>query len=77
MKTVAFLIAHLGGGGAERVTVSLANYFCDHGYRVHMIIFSDKYNEYQVSEKVTKYYLDSAKNKFFDVVRKILSLKKS
>lgn len=76
MKTVAFLIAHLGGGGAERVTVSLANYFCTHGYRVHMIIFSDKYNEYQVSEKVTKHYLDSTNNKILDVVRKIRSLKR-
>ena len=76
MKTVAFLIAHLGGGGAERVTVSLANYFCEHGYCVHMVIFSDKYNEYLVSEKVTKHYLSSANNKITDVASKVLSLRR-
>ena len=76
MKTIAFLIAHLGGGGAERVTVSLANFFRGQGYDVHLIIFSDKYNEYIVDEKIKKYYLDSSEIKFCDVYKKVQSLKK-
>lgn len=75
MKTVAFLIAHLGGGGAERVTVSVANYFCNHDYDVHLIIFSDKYNEYTVDKKIKKYYLDKSDKKLFDVIKKVHSLR--
>lgn len=76
METIALLIAHLGGGGAERVTVSLANYFSNQNYDVHLIIFSDKYDEYIVDEKVKKYYLDSSKIKLCDVYKKVKSLKK-
>lgn len=32
MKKISFLIGSLGGGGAERVTVALADYFCENGY---------------------------------------------
>lgn len=32
MKRITFLIGSLGGGGAERVTVALADYFCESGY---------------------------------------------
>ena len=34
MKKITFLIGSLGGGGAERVTVALADYFCESGYEV-------------------------------------------
>ena len=76
MKTIAFLIAHLGGGGAERVTVSLANYYCNHGYDIHLVIFSNKYNEYVVEDRIKKYYLDSSHIKPFDVYKKVKSLKR-
>ena len=40
MKKITFLIGSLGGGGAERVTVALADYFCESGYEVFFIVFS-------------------------------------
>ena len=40
MKKISFLIGSLGGGGAERVTVALADYFCESGYEVFFIVFS-------------------------------------
>lgn len=39
MKKISFLIGSLGGGGAERVTVALADYFCESGYEVFFIVF--------------------------------------
>lgn len=39
MKKISFLIGSLGGGGAERVTVALADYFCENGYEVFFIVF--------------------------------------
>ena len=38
MKKISFLIGSLGGGGAERVTVALADYFCESGYEVFFIV---------------------------------------
>ena len=38
MKKISFLIGSLGGGGAERVTVALADYFCESGYKVFFIV---------------------------------------
>ena len=37
---VDFLISSLGGGGAERVMVLLANYFVEKGHDVSLITFS-------------------------------------
>ena len=42
MKKISFLIGSLGGGGAERVTVALADYFCESGYEVLYCIFKGK-----------------------------------
>ena len=75
MPTIIFLIAHLGGGGAERVTVSLANYFSRNGYNVDLIIFSDKYNEYAIDETITKYVLPRSQNKVVDVLKKVRRLR--
>ena len=45
MKKISFLIGSLGGGGAERVTVALADYFCENGYEVFFIVFSKANNK--------------------------------
>lgn len=76
MKNVVFLIAHLGGGGAERVTVSLANYFVRHSCEVSLIIFDKTHNEYIVYPEIKLYYLDSNKNKILDIKNKISSLRR-
>lgn len=41
MKKIAFVIEHLYGGGAERVTAALANELCaGSGMEIHMIVYS-------------------------------------
>lgn len=76
MKKITFLIASLGGGGAERVTALLANKFVQKGYDVQLIIFSNKYDEYEIDQQVKKAFLPENKNKIKDIIYKIKELKK-
>ncbi|MGP6193727.1 glycosyltransferase [Priestia megaterium] len=76
MKKITFLIASLGGGGAERVTALLANKFAQKGYDVQLIIFSSMYDEYEIDHRVKKAFLPTNKNKIKDIVYKIRELKK-
>ena len=39
MKKISFLIGSLGGGGAERVTVALADYFCERVMKFSLLYF--------------------------------------
>lgn len=57
MKKISFLIGSLGGGGAERVTVALADYFCESGYEVFFIVFSKANNNYRINPKIEIDYL--------------------
>lgn len=75
MKKIVFLIAHLGGGGAERVTVSLANNFSKDNYNVTVIVFSKKYDEYKLDDDVHVEYLPSRDSKVSDVYEKTKALK--
>ena len=76
MRKITFLIAHLGGGGAERITTIIANQMIENGVDVEMIVFSNKYNEYSVSDKISLSYLPEKKNKVLDVAAKIIKLRK-
>lgn len=71
-----FLIAHLGGGGAERVTTLLANQFSEKGYKVVLVVFSRKFNDYPVEERVEVVYLPENENKIIDIAGKIRELRK-
>ncbi|MBP9988967.1 MAG: glycosyltransferase, partial [Ruminococcus sp.] len=50
---IGFLISDLSAGGAERTTVSLANYFAEHGNIVEIITLSDCEPFYKVNENVS------------------------
>lgn len=76
MKKITFLIAHLGGGGAERITTIIANQMAEEDADIKMIVFSKKYNEYKVSDKIELFYLPEKKNKILDVLSKIFALRK-
>ena len=54
MKKIIFVIRHLYGGGAERVTAALANELCkDADYEVHIVMFSrGESSEYFLDERV-------------------------
>jgi hypothetical protein len=41
-KTLAFVIAHLGPGGAQRVAANAANTLVDRGHDVHLILTHDR-----------------------------------
>lgn len=49
---IGFLINNLASGGAERATVSLSNYFVQHGHEVEIITFKDGKSFYMLDEKV-------------------------
>lgn len=58
MKKIVFLIAHLGNGGAERVSVNLANEFYKRQYDVYAIVFHKGEVEYELTKGIHKTYLD-------------------
>ena len=80
MKKISFLIGSLGGGGAERVTVALADYFCESGYEVFFIVFSKANNNYRINPKIKIDYLPENTGKcaiFFRIKELKKLLKKS
>lgn len=50
---VGFLIKNLNAGGAERATVSLANYFSEHGFDTEIITLQDTDSFYELGDKVS------------------------
>lgn len=74
MNKIVFLIGNLGGGGAERVTISLANYFSKKGYLITLIAFSKENNNYEINDSVQIKYLPEKKSKISNFKR-VLSLK--
>lgn len=75
MKRIAILIAHLGNGGAERVSVNLANGFTKMGYEVHMVVFHNVEPEYKIDHRVIMHYLEGKDGKEKRVPVKIFRLR--
>lgn len=50
---IGFLINTLSSGGAERATVSLSNYFVQHGHQVEIITFKNGDSFYPLDENVS------------------------
>ena len=67
---IGFLINDLNAGGAERATVSLANYFSQHGVETEVITFKDTESFYPLDENVNHLHLG------FDEIELSLSLKR-
>lgn len=51
-RKIMFLIAHLGNGGAERVSTELANEFSRRGYDISAIVFDSSLCEYKLDSKI-------------------------
>jgi GalNAc-alpha-(1->4)-GalNAc-alpha-(1->3)-diNAcBac-PP-undecaprenol alpha-1,4-N-acetyl-D-galactosaminyltransferase len=51
-KRLAFVIAHLGPGGAQRVAVNAANAFVERGHDVHMIVVNENSLAYRLDPRV-------------------------
>lgn len=61
---ITFVISSLSGGGAERVTCNLANYFFEKGYSVDVVTFSNKNDTYRLSNGIDRFcLLDEADRK--------------
>ena len=57
-KRVAFIIAHLGAGGAQRVVATAANALVERGIEVHLVkVFNDPSDAYLVDPRVHRYSL--------------------
>lgn len=73
MDKIVFFIGSLGGGGAERVTISLANYLSKK-YSIVLIVFSKENNNYEISKSIHIKYLPQKDSKISNIKR-IISLK--
>jgi len=74
---IVFLVhdIHYGGGG-ERVTTNLANYFVENGYFVKIVSVSpsNKTNIYDINKKISIEYLDINLNTGSKIIKKIFSV---
>ena len=52
MKNIAIVVQSLSDGGAERVGSILANYLCEHGYNVLVILAYHDKREYYIHEEI-------------------------
>lgn len=51
---VDFIIGRLGKGGAERVMVTLSNYFVERGHQVRLLTFHDSEDGYELVSKIER-----------------------
>ncbi|MBR5535133.1 MAG: hypothetical protein IKU60_00645 [Clostridia bacterium] len=52
MKRIVILGYGLSGGGAERVSAIVANYFADKGYKVLFVAAYSKEREYELNKDI-------------------------
>ena len=65
MKKIVFVSQRLYGGGAERVLVSLANYFSEKGFDVYMISRYGETGSYPTDKDVKVRFLESKSSLLF------------
>ncbi len=69
-RTIVFYIATLTRGGAERVIVNLANYFCREGYQVYLVTLEPDEGLYPIDADVRQVVLtDRAGSGIFGRIR--------
>ena len=56
-KKLAFVIAHLGPGGAQRVAVTAANALVSRGFDIHLIVVERKPPAYSIDPRVVLHHL--------------------
>ncbi len=80
---IGFLIKNLSSGGAERATVSLANYFALHSQEVVIITFNGSSSFYPLEDLVTVHTADfgeleqsTSLKRIFGSIKRILKIRK-
>lgn len=76
MREIIFVTPNLANGGAERVTVLLANELAKEGRSVSIAYMKDDITEYLPSSNVTVYRLFSGKSRVRRIITKIYRLRK-
>lgn len=51
-RKLAFVIAHLGPGGAQRVVANAAEILAERGLELHLIVFTDRADSYPIDPRV-------------------------
>lgn len=72
---IIFIISDLGSGGAQRVIVTLSNYWVDMGFHVSILTLENKNSFYELDQRI---FLEQNKNQRVDILgasllKKILS----
>ncbi len=78
VKKIMFVTATLGGGGAERVMLNLANHMAKLGHQVVVLCTVPRIkNEYELNDKVEVLFLESKKkNKLLKIIDKIKRIRR-
>ncbi len=63
-KKILFMIAHLGNGGAERVSTELADEMARRGHDVSAIVFDSSFSEYKLESNVHVEFLTKGNGLF-------------
>lgn len=74
---ITFFIGGLSGGGAERVTCNLANFFFRRGHVVSILAMAEDTKEYAIDNEIKKIYLikrQERKNFIFDNIKRFIRL---
>ena len=56
MNKILFIIDHLGCGGAEKITLQLAEYLANNGHDIHLAVLNGNLNHYSCSKAIK--YID-------------------
>lgn len=80
MKRIVFVIEHLRGGGAERVTAALANTLCAQmGYEIHMIAYTrNPQRDYPTDERIVWHKVSClGGSRLGRIMRRVLQIRKT
>ena len=76
MKKLVFVNASLTGGGSERVMTHIANYCCNVGFDVYMILVRKKEKTYKTNKQIKLIQLDNDCSKFKLFFKRIIEIRK-
>lgn len=71
-----FMTRRFGGGGAERMTVLLANYFAARGFNTFIVAIDGEDAAYEIGEGVKTICLDTGKADLLGKVRRIVAVRR-
>lgn len=74
-KKIMFMTRRFGGGGAERMTVLLANHFAACGFDTSIVAIDGKDTSYEIGEGLKAICLNTGKANAFGKIRRLLAVR--